>query len=135
MTEITSKLDDRLLHLIQRCDEIQLGRTDLCPDEQFLQCAALRPEQGQTYKPHKHLWHSFNGDRVAQESWCMIKGNVRVTLYDMDNTIIHVDVLTPGDISITFEGGHTYEILTEGAIIYEFKTGPYFGQEKDKVFI
>jgi len=35
---------------------------------------------------------------------------------------------------MTFEGGHTYEILEENTSIYEFKTGPYNGRENDKQF-
>ena len=36
---------------------------------------------------------------------------------------------------MTFEGGHTYTILEDETIVYEYKTGPYKGQENDKVFI
>ena len=36
---------------------------------------------------------------------------------------------------MTFEGGHNYEILEENTLVYEFKTGPYEGIDKDKVFI
>ena len=42
--------------------------------------------------------------------------------------------LNQGDISLTFEGGHTYTIL-EDARVYEYKTGPYEGVELDKVFL
>ena len=33
------------------------------------------------------------------------------------------------------EGGHTYSILEDDTVIYEYKTGPYFGQTLDKEFI
>ena len=36
---------------------------------------------------------------------------------------------------MTFQGGHTYEILEEDTIVYEYKTGPYKGQANDKEFI
>ena len=39
------------------------------------------------------------------------------------------------DISFTLFGGHTYEILEDNSMIMEYKTGPYFGQKQDKVFI
>ena len=32
----------------------------------------------------------------------------RVTLYDIDNSVLHTDVLEPGDCSITLMGGHNY---------------------------
>ena len=39
------------------------------------------------------------------------------------------------DLSMTFRGGHNYEILENDTIVYEFKTGPYLGIEFDKKFI
>ena len=45
------------------------------------------------------------------------------------------EVIKKGDCSMTFEGGHTYEILEDDTIVYEYKTGPYFGQILDKEFI
>jgi len=44
-------------------------------------------------------------------------------------------VLTPGDASFTLYGGHTYKILEENTIVYEYKTGPYEGQKLDKRFL
>jgi len=43
--------------------------------------------------------------------------------------------LRPGDASFTLYGGHTYEILEDDTIVYEYKTGPYEGQKLDKTFI
>jgi hypothetical protein len=36
---------------------------------------------------------------------------------------------------MTFRGGHNYYILEEDTIVYEYKTGPYLGQDLDKEFI
>jgi hypothetical protein len=36
---------------------------------------------------------------------------------------------------MTFRGGHNYLILEEDTIVYEYKTGPYMGQQLDKVFL
>ena len=44
-------------------------------------------------------------------------------------------VLEVGDASFTLEGGHTYTILEDDTLVYEYKTGPYEGQKNDKVFI
>ena len=43
--------------------------------------------------------------------------------------------LKPGDISITFEGGHKLEILKNNTVIYEHKNGPYEGQKKDLKYL
>ena len=31
--------------------------------------------------------------------------------------------------------GHTYTILEDDTVVYEYKTGPYTGVENDKVFL
>jgi hypothetical protein len=56
-------------------------------------------------------------------------------MYDIDDTIIHTPILHKGDCSITFYGGHTYEILEDNTVVYEYKTGPYYGLQNDKEFI
>jgi hypothetical protein len=136
MTPIYSKIHpEKLLHLIVRKDAFKEGRIDLCPADQFLQCAALRMNHGKTFRPHQHIWHRINDDRVAQESWAVIKGTVKVFLYDLDGTLIHTDIIQAGEASFTFLAGHTYEILEDDTRVLEYKTGPYLGQEHDKTFI
>jgi len=49
--------------------------------------------------------------------------------------IIDTPILNAGDASFTLEGGHTYEILEDNTIVYEYKTGPYEGQQNDKKFL
>ena len=56
-------------------------------------------------------------------------------MYDTDGTHIGDEIIEKGDCSMTFEGGHTYTILEEDTVVYEYKTGPYTGIENDKVFI
>jgi hypothetical protein len=136
MTKIFSKLDpSKLLHMIVRKGDIKEGRTNLCPDEQFLQCAALRLPQGTTFKAHRHNWNEHNEQRVTQESWCVIRGVVKVWFYDLDDTLLYIGLIEAGEISMTYEGGHNYEILSDDSMIYEFKTGKYISQEHDKTFL
>ena len=54
-----------------------------------------------------------------------------MTYYDLNEKILTSKTLKPGDISITFEGGHKLDILKNDTIIYEHKNGPYEGQKKD----
>ena len=123
----------KLLHLINRLNEID-GRTDVAPVEEFLQLATLKMKKGQTFKPHKHIT-LVKETNIAQESWIVIKGSVKCIFYDLDDSIIAEPILYPGDCSMTFRGGHNYLILEEDTIVYEYKTGPYLGQELDKVFL
>lgn len=136
MEKIFSKIDPtKLLHIINRIDEIE-GRTDVVPSENFIQCATLKMKNGQTFKPHKHIEKSRSYEnQIAQESWVVIRGSVKCKFYDIDDNLIAEPILYPGDASFTLYGGHTYEILEEDTIVYEYKTGPYEGQTFDKVFI
>ena len=135
MEKIYSKIDGRLLHIINRLKDIT-GRNDIIPGDNFIQCAALKMEKGKTFPPHKHITKERHyHEQIAQESWVVIKGSVKCILYDLNNTIISTPILKQGDASFTLYGGHTYEILEEDTIVYEYKTGPYEGQELDKIFI
>jgi hypothetical protein len=134
MEQIYSKIEPGvLLHLVYRLDEVT-GRTNISPDEEFLQLASIKMHKGQTFKAHKHIFVE-KVTNIAQESWLVIKGSVKCIFYDLDDTIIAEPVLLPGDCSMTFRGGHNYLILEEDTIVYEYKTGPYLGQEMDKVFL
>lgn len=134
MKKIYSKVEPGiLLHIINRLDEIN-GRTNISPDEEYLQLASIKMQKGQTFKAHKHIILEKTTN-IAQESWLVIKGSVKCIFYDLDDTIIAEPILMPGDCSMTFRGGHNYLILEDDTIVYEYKTGPYLGQELDKEFL
>ena len=136
MKKIYSRVEEgKLLHIINRYYEIE-KRTDVAPENEFLQLATLKMEKGKTFRPHKHIWKPCQNPQViAQESWVVIKGSVKVHLYDLDDELIEEIVIRQGDCSMTFEGGHTYTILEDDTVVYEYKTGPYQGVENDKVFL
>jgi cupin fold WbuC family metalloprotein len=136
MEKIYSKVEpNKLLHVINRLEEIN-NRTEVVPEDNFIQCATLKMEKGKTFKPHKHITKErIYKEQIAQESWVVIKGSVKCIFYDIDDTIIATPILNAGDASFTLYGGHTYEILEEDTIVYEYKTGPYEGQALDKTFI
>jgi hypothetical protein len=136
MEKIYSKINGQLLHQVVRIGDAISGRTDLSSDECYLQCALLKLPQGRTFKPHKHnINYRYDENYIPQESWCVIKGKVQCIFYDLDDSIIAKPILMPGDVSFTFFGGHNYLILEEDTIVYEYKTGPYYGQKIDKSFI
>ena len=116
-------------------DETRDFRFDVAPEDQFIQVSALKLKAGKTFRPHKHIWKEApEPEVIAQESWCVLEGRVQAHFYDLDDSLLVEYVLEVGDISLTFEGGHSYTIL-EDARVYEYKTGPYQGVEKDKVFL
>lgn len=136
MEKIYSKVEEgKLLHIINRLSEIE-KRSEVVPENNFIQCATLKMEKGKTFSPHKHITKERTYDaQIAQESWIVIKGSVKCVFYDIDDTVIAEPILYPGDASFTLYGGHTYVILEDDTIVYEYKTGPYEGQKLDKVFL
>jgi cupin fold WbuC family metalloprotein len=137
MKHIYSKKEPyKLLHVINRLDDIVEQRTNVAPDHQFLQLATIKMEKGKTFRPHQHIWKESPTEKIiSQESWVVFKGSVKVYFYDIDGELLTEEVISSGDCSMTFEGGHTYEILEDDTIVYEYKTGPYMGIENDKVFL
>jgi cupin fold WbuC family metalloprotein len=136
MQNIYSKVDtNKLLHVIVRKEEMTKGRSEIIPADNFIQCSMLNLDNGHTFRPHKHIWKERTRNVIAQESWVVIQGSVRCTFYDIDDTVIEEVVLTSGDSSFTLEGGHNYLILEDNTLVYEYKTGPYEGQENDKRFL
>jgi len=136
MENIYSKIDPtKLLHVIVRKENLTPGRVEVINEDQFIQCALLNMEKGKTFKPHKHIWKERTRNVIAQESWIVIQGSVKCIFYDIDDQILATPILYPGDASFTLEGGHNYEILENNTLVYEYKTGPYEGQQLDKQFI
>lgn len=123
----------------------QLGkdvvREDLIPENEFLQLAHITiKNENHRFRPHKHLFKELNQHHsivttIAQESWVVLSGKINATFYDLDDTVIHEEILNPGDLCVTLYGGHTYESLESNTHVLEFKTGPYEGQALDKEFI
>ena len=135
MKKIYSKVNPGvLLHVVNRLKDTDSSRLDITPVEQYLQVSLLNMNKGKTFTPHKHIEQIRTTDR-AQESWIVFKGRVKAILYDLDDTIIITEELGPGDCSITFQGAHNFECLEDETVVYEYKTGPYQGREKDKVLI
>ena len=136
MKKIYSKVEpSKLLHIVVRKKDLKPGRVEVVSENNFIQCALLNMEKGKTFKPHKHIWKNRTRDVIAQESWVVIQGKVRCTFYDIDDKVIAEPILNTGDASFTLEGGHTYTILEDDTLVYEYKTGPYEGQKLDKEFL
>jgi cupin fold WbuC family metalloprotein len=136
MMQYFSKVDpSKLLHVVVRKEDLTPGRVEVVPEDNFIQCALLNMEKGKTFKPHRHIFKERTRNVIAQESWIVVQGSVKCTFYDLDNSVLVEPILNPGDASFTLEGGHTYTILEDNTLVYEYKTGPYEGQALDKIFL
>ncbi len=126
-----------LCHKVIHFDALQRGeyRRDISLASEFLQLGVIVGPQGKDFRAHIHLERTVAHERfIAQESWVIIRGKVRANFYDEGGRFLISHDLAEGDLSITFRGGHGYQLL-EDSVVYEFKTGPYLGQTIDKKFI
>jgi hypothetical protein len=140
MIKVYSKLKKKkLLHIISNKNyfsRMKSPRLDISSKEQFIQVATLLLSKNQTFLAHRHIWKVPRFKKtIAQESWIILEGKVRMYAYDIDGSFIKSFLLKNGNFSITYEGGHNYKALTKNTKVIEYKTGPYEGVKRDKVFI
>ena len=140
MEKIYKKVEpDRLLHIIHKSEEfhsIEEGhRQDIVGPDEFLQLSSMNMKKGHTFEPHQHIWKDGEDKVIAQESWVVVKGSGEWHFYDTDGTLLGKPILKQGDCSVTLGGGHTYLILEDDTLVYEYKTGPYRGQKLDKIML
>jgi len=125
-----------ILHKVVKLNiDDEVGRVDLSDMPQPLQAAYVKTEPDTEFPAHRHIIKEQSDKAFTQEAWVIIQGAVEISYYDVDDAFLESHIINPGDCSITFEGGHSYRVLSDGVQAYEFKSGPYNGREKDKVFI
>lgn len=113
-----------------------LRRLDFSDPSEFLQGAFIQIPSNHSFTPHIHNERQRTLLNLrAQETWVVMSGSVEVDYYSEAGEFIKSKVLEEGDVSITFRGGHGYRTKNLSARVFEFKSGPYEGQEIDKRFI
>jgi hypothetical protein len=130
--EIKDPKSGQLLHQIgrlKRDSSAGLQRFDFSAPEEFLQVAIISIPPVAEFRPHVHLERQRQFDNLrAQESWVVISGEVEVHYYSESGIPLATRSLGPGDVSISYRGGHGYTTK-------DLKSGPYEGQAVDKRFI
>jgi mannose-6-phosphate isomerase-like protein (cupin superfamily) len=135
MEKIYSKINPQILLLtINRRANIEKERNNLCPDKEYLQVSTKKLSKGVSFVPHKHNELHRVSD-ITQEAWIFLAGKVKAKFWDIDDTFIYETELGPGDCAVVFRGGHSFDVLEDDTILYEVKTGPYYGVERDKTII
>jgi hypothetical protein len=133
MKVLNSRLTGEPLHLIvipQEDVPNVPGRWQATVEEDLLQLAVITDKAGKEWPAHYHLPTRKHASGT-QECWVVISGKVEVTYYDLDHTVLHTEIIPPHGVTLTLNGGHKYKLL-EDSVVYEFKSGPYFGPELDK---
>lgn len=102
------------------------SRVDAAGTDEILQASLLRLPQGKTIAPHKHLLQ-FRNTQGTCEAWVVISGSLQAQVFDIDNTVADTVTLSAGDCMVLYRGGHNFTVISEDAVIYEIKNGPYYG--------
>ena len=78
MMKIYSKIEpELLLHVVNRLSDIK-GRTEIIPEDNFLQCATIVLSKDKTFPAHYHIKKERSyTEQIAQESWIVVKGRVK----------------------------------------------------------
>lgn len=86
-------------------------------------------EPGTTLPIHRH--------RHTAETYILLRGSIRVLLYNDDKELISSDELNPlkGKFGVDIPVGqwHTLEVLESGTVIFEVKDGPYQALDKEDI--
>ena len=112
-------------------NEIDYGTTFFGSPDEMLQFSALKYKKGKVFQNHVHKYRPRTVERT-QESWIVLKGKVRVFVFDENKEKIHEQIMTAGQFFISYRGGHGYEILEDDTIVIENKLGDFIGVEADK---
>lgn len=136
MDPISGSLLHEVIRPSQNVPFQEVRRVDFSETKEFLQGAIIEIPKNHSFRPHVHKERarSFSNLR-AQEAWVVLRGQVEVDYFTDSGEFILTETLGAGDITISFLGGHGYRTLTSDALVYEFKSGPYEGQEVDKFFV
>jgi cupin fold WbuC family metalloprotein len=124
--KIHSKIYPQMLLVSVLSTNTTESRVDAAGTDEILQASLLRLPQGKTIAPHKHLLQ-FRNTQGTCEAWIVIAGQLQAQVFDVDNTVADTVTLSAGDCMVLYRGGHNFTVVSEDAVIYEIKNGPYYG--------
>lgn len=124
--KIHSKLYPQMLLVSVLSANSTESRVDAAGTDEILQASLLRLPKGKTIAPHKHLLQ-FRNTQGTCEAWVVISGSLQAQVFDLDNTVADTVTLSAGDCMVLYRGGHNFTVVSEDAVIYEIKNGPYYG--------
>jgi cupin fold WbuC family metalloprotein len=110
------------------------SRVDLVDKNQPLQFSVIPLRRDTKVRPHKHLKLDRTSDQT-QEVWIVIKGKLKVQIFDVNGECLHSANMRRGDVVQYISGGHSISSKTNNSIIFEVKNGPYFGPELDREYL
>jgi cupin fold WbuC family metalloprotein len=135
MLEIKSAINSSLiLASYFESSKLTYERLSLTNNEDLLQVGAVIFPKKFRVKAHRHLPIDRKSIQVTQELWILIKGEMTVEVYDLDNSLAKILEMNSGDMVLYKNGGHSLVTKNKECILYEIKNGPYFGPDIDKEY-
>lgn len=105
----------------------------LTNDENLFQVGIHNRKIGISLSPHIHKIKKPIVINSIQEILYVVKGKIRVTLYNDEGKVIKRKILTNGDSILFISGGHGVDFI-KNSRIFEVKQGPYAGVTHAKFF-
>ena len=121
---------DEVLGIIIRGNFNEKGLHFISDPDYNIQLGIHNRPGGITIHPHAHLKIKELKDVPIQEFFYLVKGRVKIDLYNSQEKLVATRELAPGDM-ILIIGPHGFTFLEEVKLI-EIKQGPYRGVKEDK---
>jgi hypothetical protein len=118
-----------------------LSQEDFCSAAKFvsepewpLQVGLLRFPAAHMIAAHAHLRHDGCGPCLTQEFLLVISGSMEADFFNEVGKRFHTETINQGEALFHIQGGHAFR-FGEEAKLFEVKSGPYLGRDKDKVYL
>ena len=111
--------------------ELKDGLSFFTEDDDFIQVGGWNYPKGKSLASHIHNDIPRLVGRT-QEFIYVIRGLIKVSIYDDNDTFLEELYLKTNDFLVLFAGGHGYEILENNTQVIEVKNGPYLGADVDR---
>lgn len=118
---------------IIRADTRVEETTFFSPPESSFQFGLLAHKAGFVEPPHYHK-PVIRTIKDLQQMFVVQRGIVAVQLYSDDGHFLQEIIMHPGDAIVLIHGVHAIRVVEDMQCI-SVKQGPFFGTEKDKIFV
>ncbi len=104
--------------------------------ESRIQVIPMRFDAGKVMPARTGVRHTVTIRETPTHKLLLVyRGALRVDLYDVRRQHVEGRTLLPGQFVICYGAGHRFEVLADDSVILEVKSGPFLGDELDRVFI
>jgi hypothetical protein len=122
-----------LIAITGSVDDMPKGNNFITDNDLPMQVGIMHADKTDSYKNHIHKVRNHQYTSISMEYHIIIRGKVRLSLFNDDKTLIKKIILKPNMFSLLVHGGHGYEVLEDDTVMVECKLGNFEGVESDKV--